>query len=638
MRTPLRLALTLVVMPASALFAPPAEAAPPMEDFSAEVASEEGAVYGRLRHVEGDPVMRRGDESFGELAINEPVAPGDVITTRSGRVELQLADGTILRLDRGTEMVLQSLPDSSGRYEMATILQLTSGALIVQAQGMGDAEKRFQIDTDDSAIFLLSDGVFRMDVEPGATTVISRRGAAEIMARDTSIMLRSGERVTVRYGEVPGEPRAVNTRAGDEFDAWSLSQDPEYVRQEDAVYPEPTDLPEPVRPYTTELSSYGVWQSYPNYGWAWRPLGVAPTWRPYVYGRWSWSPAGMIWVSYDPWGWAPYHYGRWEFAVGAGWLWIPGYTFSGAHVAWSVSPGYFGWCPLGYYNYPVHYGVSLGYHRSPWVYVRADHIYARRVNTVFVRDATVVKNIQREALVVRGQPRIHPHRASAGPAFTREMHRRFSARPDLQLDSQGERRPFRDQEQRSARRRANGRPDTVASAVPRPQQNPRANPTNSVPRPAPARAQRPTLFRSQAQRTPQETNSTPARSPRPIMRNQVIQRPASGPPPASPNSAPRRPSVIVQSEKGRQQSQQAQAPRQMRPGASTERVIPRIIPRQQPRTTRVVAPPSSGSAPRPAPGPRATAPGKQSGGNGKASSSTVRGQKGGGSGKGKKKS
>jgi len=178
-------------------------------------------------------------------------------------------------------------------------------------------------------------------------------------------------------------------------------------------------------------------------------VGLAVDWQPYLYGRWTYGRTGLVWVSYEPWGWAPFHYGRWEFLVGTGRVWIPGHVFSGDYVAWSVAPGgYFGWCPLGYYNYPVSFHFGTGHHRDPWVYVRGHHLYNHRVQTVRVRDERVLREIETQRVVVRGRPIVSPRRIQSAPALAEEFHRVAKTRPELRLEGDSSRRrmPFHEVE------------------------------------------------------------------------------------------------------------------------------------------------------------------------------------------------
>src|SRR5690242_11279247 len=75
-----------------------------------------------------------------------------------------------------------------------------------------------------------------------------------------------------------------------------------------------------------DLSPYGSWMDYQNYGYVWRPniSGFRPY---YSNGYWIYTNYGWTWVSNYSWGWAPFHYGRWVNDGIYGWMWIPGYEW-----------------------------------------------------------------------------------------------------------------------------------------------------------------------------------------------------------------------------------------------------------------------------------------------------------------------
>ncbi|NIV58293.1 MAG: hypothetical protein GWN48_23430, partial [Actinobacteria bacterium] len=109
--------------------------------------------------------------------------------------------------------------------------------------------------------------------------------------------------------------------------------------------------------------------------------------------------------------WAPYHYGRWTYYPTFGWSWIPGRTFGGAWVAWSWGRSYLGWCPLGYWNYPVYHGpVYYGHYATrSWTFVpyedlgQYDHVgYETRLKVDDIRP-----ELKDQAVVTRA-PRVAP--------------------------------------------------------------------------------------------------------------------------------------------------------------------------------------------------------------------------------------
>jgi Family of unknown function (DUF6600) len=93
------------------------------------------------------------------------------------------------------------------------------------------------------------------------------------------------------------------------------------------------------------LDRWGSWYDVPGYGACWRPER-AGDWRPFAYGKWAWTDEGWVWTTDDVWGALPYHYGRWLKVPDTGWVWVPGFEWAPAQVAWRVTADHVGWAPL----------------------------------------------------------------------------------------------------------------------------------------------------------------------------------------------------------------------------------------------------------------------------------------------------
>ena len=348
----------LALLVTSILFAGGA-LAPALADYKDD--PEYGSVYGRIRYLEsGLTLLRAGEGTVTEGNVNDPVAPGDRLTTDDGRAEIGLADGSVLWLDQGTRLDVRNLSDINNRYEKTNLFALESGAIRIDASDPDSKDRTFRVDTEAGSIYLLSGGSFRIENEDGATTVYSFRGVAELSGDEDSVLVRTGERGSVQPGRLPSEPRRFNTARLDDFDRFVDLRQEAFLRNAGDRAPQEMaeEVPDEVQPYVSELSYYGSWHRAPSYGWVWRPV-YHGSWGPYVNGYWSWCRGGWVWVSYDPWGWAPYHYGRWDFAVDIGWVWIPGRVWSGAWVSFAVGSSYVGWSPLNYYNRPVFHDVTI---------------------------------------------------------------------------------------------------------------------------------------------------------------------------------------------------------------------------------------------------------------------------------------
>lgn len=425
-----------------------------------EEPAETGATYARLLYYEGGISLRRpADLRVPEagVSVNSPLVPGDEIWTGAdGRVEIQLADGSFLRLDRDARLSMLNLADFSGSFDTTTLLRLPNGSLYINATNFDARERRFQVDTPSGSVFLLSEGIFRIDVSAsGTTSVASFRGVAEILSEQSSVVVHSGERLSAGPGRPPGEPQAFNTLRRDEFDLWADSRDDAIASARSVRGPDPGQVPAPVRPYVSELSAYGTWQDTPEYGWVWLPDRDDPDWRPYFYGSWVWAPIGVVWVATEPWGYAPYHYGRWHWTVGLGWFWAPGYVYSGAYVQWAVGPTWYGWCPLGYYGTPVIYAGHHGHHYH-WTFVHHSHFYRHHVDRHVYSYADVARlRVHDRSHYLRSYPRAHPrYRPEDSGRRTYERANRGEGVRPRESDRPVQRVSFRDHERRELTRRS----------------------------------------------------------------------------------------------------------------------------------------------------------------------------------------
>ncbi len=378
-------------------------------DYGRILSADQG---GQIIHENPDPT-----EPPEETATrNAPVFPGDrVVTTAHQRIEVELAGGTLVRLDDGSELLFQALPNPYSDYRDNTILNLTAGSLQVRTSDLG--EDTFRVDTPSASVYLLGDGEFRIDLlSSGETVVRSRRGVAELSGDGGSVLVRSGMESVAYTGAYPSEPASYSTSTADRFDRWVSGRD-EALRaragaggnrnyDDEVVY---ESLPSEVQPYYRELSGSGSWTYADDYGWVWYPSQVETGWRPYLAGHWSYGSRGYFWVSNENWGWAPYHYGRWDHLAGYGWCWIPGRVFGGAWVSWSWGSAYVGWAPLNYWNRPVYYGPRYGnyYCGGSWTFIGYNHFHNRNYYNHHIGAGHVYRSGHRGAIVTR-PPRVGP--------------------------------------------------------------------------------------------------------------------------------------------------------------------------------------------------------------------------------------
>ncbi len=344
---------------------------------------EDGDGYGYIRILEGDAtLLQAGSGDRDPAEINQPLLVGDrlIVPSRS-RLEVVLADGNMLRLDGGSELILERLADSPDSHDRATVLRLQEGNLQLVVLQDSQGEEYPRVETPSATVYVQSHGVYRVTADrDGWSELLVRRGKAEVVSERGEAQVRAGEQAVIdtRYADVD-----VRQAAGfDALERWAQRLDEDF--ETDVRY-----VDDNLRYRAAPLSRHGSWISYNNARY-WRPR-VDSGWRPYWNGRWMYTPSGLTWVSHEPWGWVPYHYGSWDYLPSHGWAWSPGRVWAPAWVYWYWGPSYTSWCPVGLYTgyYGSRYGWGFrhgvygwagggwGDHWNRWNWVRNDHLGRR---------------------------------------------------------------------------------------------------------------------------------------------------------------------------------------------------------------------------------------------------------------------
>lgn len=304
--------------------------------------------YARISYLQGEARVERASDLGVEAAeVNFALGSGDKIVTENGLVELSFGRENFLRLDRYSALEIARLPqDENGDFSF----HLYQGRAYLRINYL-EQEKSFSVHTGDASFYVLQSGLYRFEAEESEGTIaIALEGSLEASGENQSLALQAGESGLASDGEV--EPGATDLAyVNDELAGWNQERDGllQMAESSNSYY-----LPEEIREYEPELSSYGSWVYERPYGYVWVPAVTVVNWRPYLVGRWTWYPRiGWTWISAEPWGWAVYHYGRWHWRMGLGWYWIPMVHWGPAWVSWYYDANYVGWCPLSYYNRPV---------------------------------------------------------------------------------------------------------------------------------------------------------------------------------------------------------------------------------------------------------------------------------------------
>ncbi|MEI6209652.1 MAG: FecR family protein [Desulfuromonadales bacterium] len=403
----------------------------------------------RIRFVDGDIMFRTPD--FGEwlpATINTPLDEGDTIWCPGGaKAEIQLSDGTMVRLDGGSQLDLLANEDSFIH------LHLSSGRLYVRTV-QTRAQNSLQIDADDTTVLPDARTQLRIDMLPDRQEDVSVfNGTAYVEGNSSRTKVRAGEHIALEHGH----SELLPLNPPDAWENWNTGRDRIQLRA--AVTD--SNLPDELRSSSAELYSNGTWVSVPEYGMVWRPtLILTGDWAPYRNGQWIWRGSDYVWISSESWGWVPYHYGRWAVVSGFGWCWVPpsqGDVYWGpGYVGWYQTDSHIGWTPLApgeiFYGYGRYGRHSVNIAASPvnavTINYRNQHIQGGR--TVLPKN-DFLKGISAQqqrtastpaALTASiGSPRIRPLRETRLPAVRQTPPQNTLPRIDHQ-DSRELRRQF----------------------------------------------------------------------------------------------------------------------------------------------------------------------------------------------------
>ena len=269
--------------------------------------------------------------------------PGDRLRTDAGRVELAFPNNSQVYVDRFSELELVDM----------LAVRLARGRLYVRVGSTIDRAERLVIDAPGATIHFNEDGEYRIGVggaDAVEVEVAVLRGAAMLASEGGNVIVPQGQRALVRDGESPTTPEWVN--AGQTtLERWAAERE---ALWQSGNYASRQYLPAELSTYASTFDRDGTWQNDDTYGTVWYPSSTSEDWRPYNDGRWDYtSTYGWTWVAGGgAWAYPTHHYGRWHVGT-RGWFWIPSRHWGSAWVYWAVSPGYVGWCPLGWNGRPV---------------------------------------------------------------------------------------------------------------------------------------------------------------------------------------------------------------------------------------------------------------------------------------------
>jgi hypothetical protein len=178
-------------------------------------AAEEGGLA-VVRTAEGAADFERAGQS-GPVVADATLKNGDWLTTaRNARLEVVLADGTLVHVAGDSELVLVELagPEAAGAPNR---LLLARGELLVTGADAGGT----RIDTENATVFVVA-GMYRVEHDDDWTSVIARDGEAELRTPRGAVHAATDEQAWVDSAGLPVvEPAGL----GDALERWAALLD-----------------------------------------------------------------------------------------------------------------------------------------------------------------------------------------------------------------------------------------------------------------------------------------------------------------------------------------------------------------------------------------------------------------------------
>ena len=296
--------------------------------------------YARVGDLEGQvEVQHRAADPWQPALRNMPISElAWVRTAASSRVELELDEGSILRLGP------DSLAELSDYTRLSTGQRITLVSLdhgLGYVTGASEGKDALILAVPGAEVRLRRNARLRLEAREQWSQIASLEGAVRFSSPTAEFDLTEGQLVRLDpahpakfflYREVP----ALET------DRWNDERDKVLAQASSGAH-----VPS-VRYGLADLDAHGTWIQSSDLGTVWKPK-MPEAWAPFRTGKWLWYEGlGYTWIADEPWGWLPYHYGRWMQQENTGWVWAPGKNavFKPGEVYWLRAPKLVGWGPL----------------------------------------------------------------------------------------------------------------------------------------------------------------------------------------------------------------------------------------------------------------------------------------------------
>jgi len=168
---------------------------------------------GVINYTQGEVLSRTSTGlTWEKVTRQDQLDNGDHLRTGvTGRAEILLTPGSVLRLDRRSELVLVET-------DLPTVeMELLSGSAILEA-GELDKQITLRVKTPHTSLRIKDDGLYRIDVTPRLTRVTTRKGELEVLAGGRIVKVKKGATAEIQNAALEVTKGTLPT---DDFDLWA---------------------------------------------------------------------------------------------------------------------------------------------------------------------------------------------------------------------------------------------------------------------------------------------------------------------------------------------------------------------------------------------------------------------------------
>ncbi|MDQ6678478.1 MAG: FecR domain-containing protein [Acidobacteriota bacterium] len=298
------------------------------------------ARFARIGDFEGSAELQiHAADSWRVAQRNTPVLEGSRIRTEdSGRIEIEMDDGSALRLTGGALTEISDYTRLSTGQRIS-LLSIDHGT--VYFTGHPRDHDSLGVAVPGAQVTLRRASRIRFEVGESGSRISVLEGLVRFSTLSAELEIREGQMARVEPGNT-SRFSLFREIPELESDDWSRKRDIAEEQSHSA-----RNLPE-VRYGAADLDQAGSWLQTDDAGLVWKPK-LIEGWAPFQSGEWHWyDELGYTWIAAEPWGWTPYHHGRWLLHPSLGWVWAPGASavFKPGEVYWMRANGLALWGPL----------------------------------------------------------------------------------------------------------------------------------------------------------------------------------------------------------------------------------------------------------------------------------------------------